>query len=1224
MKRKLFLYSLIVVVLLSRFALTALAEELPEICEHCGSEVTWQPLDDTLANQGTIAAGHYYLDCTETSLTVSKITISEKVCLYMNGKTLTAQDDRVFDVTGELSLLGSGSVLGRAFTSDKAGGTIYASGTLNVYGPTISTTAETGRYATNGGVIYVTGTLNMHSGTITGGSASKTAGYASKNGGTVAVGSSGKLNLYGGTIAKGYAKNVGGAVYTDSNTTMTLYGGAINNGTAGTSDCVYAKGAVILTGNANVTQLRIGSLAPKKLIFKDAYEGKVQLCFTASNYLYFVDGDVIGTSENADLTGSKITVYGRSCYVVADGSDLKISLAKPAGKKTAYCEHCKKTVEWTGLTENDRWGGDMETGHYFLDFKTDSYEFATFNIKSYNRICLDLNGKHLEGTDRAFRVYSGILNIMDSSKGQTGLITGRGTTDSSITGGTIRVQADAEMNLYSGNLSYEDVADDGKGVVVRGGVVYVAGGRFNMYGGKIYGGAAKYGANVAVWKDGTNYGSFNMYGGEIGTHTANAGGSSTKGTGVYSVCYVTLSGDPVISNLYLAEDGAATFDNMLTIDGTFTGTVAMTFAKTVNCHAIGYGKNADYSDANISVTNSANLKLTAYGNKLLLTTGYPYLIENTGTVTGYDTLQAAIDAYTEGKIVLMENVAETASVTANKDIYLDLNGCSFSGSVSGSGTVYCMDGCTDDYTVVDGIYGKVSVSVTNIAAVDGYFEIIENGVRSFHRLDLKIKQVSLRTNKAGLYYQCDFAGDEMIKALISSFGIALNTAEEPNAANMNTTSLFTSFNQSAFNGNGGSSVLLSNIFKSDNTDAANNRNAAKRVYGRAYIQIGDEYIYGQSVSCSFAQILAAVNEKWSGLNVKQKIGLMEMYGSFTAEMEPYSSSFKSIYETIQRRNNTDYSPYMAPWTENVIEQAKADGKLHYYFMAGEGGTFSNGTYGEKWGDSYLLVFPNGQTMVIDTGYSSYGPMLTQNLKQMGVEKLDYLVITHPHSDHQGGSFYEYSALNTEYGILHSFEIGQVYYRGGYDPDSTGATLVKNVCEPLDLPLAVLEKGDTLNIGGVRLDVIWPLAGEGDTMVSSGVEINDKSIVFRVEYGEHTALLTGDLYVSGEEGILANTDLKLLDVDLLKVPHHGYDTSSSLQAFIKTVSPEIAVALGRVPREKTITRYEEQGVRYLCDWLNGYIHITVGTDGIMEETHTRDNVPADFGDIKDDDSDIETD
>ena len=116
MKRKLFLGSLVLAVLLFSFAATAMAAGLPDTCEHCGKEVAWLPLGDSLASQGTIPAGHYYLDCTEPSLTVSKIGISETVCLYMNGKTLTAQDDRVFDVSGELSLIGAGNVLGRAFT----------------------------------------------------------------------------------------------------------------------------------------------------------------------------------------------------------------------------------------------------------------------------------------------------------------------------------------------------------------------------------------------------------------------------------------------------------------------------------------------------------------------------------------------------------------------------------------------------------------------------------------------------------------------------------------------------------------------------------------------------------------------------------------------------------------------------------------------------------------------------------------------------------------------------------------------------------------------------------------------------------------------------------------------------------------------------------------------------------------------------------------------------
>ena len=1206
----------IILLLVAMFAVVAFADvELPATCPHCNKAVTWQALDNTVADADGIAAGHYYLNCSDATLVVTKKTISENVCIYMNGKTLQAKDDRVFDVTGKLALIGEGSVIGRAFAdSEKAGGAIYVSGTLDVYGTTVSTTAESGRGVTSGGIIYVTGTMTMHSGTVTG-------GKATKNGGTICVADSGKFTMNGGTVEKGKATNAGGLIFGDSNTEMAFTGGTVScDITDSTTKCVYAKGKISLTGSAEISQIRLSKVADKKLTIKGKFTGSAQVTYTAATNDTLMDGDVIGVSENADMTEAKLTIYERACYIVADGNELKISFAKPANRKTAYCDYCKKTVEWIGLTEGDRKGGDMETGHYFLDFKGDSCEFSTMNLKGYNRMCLDLNGKHLDSLDRAFRLYSGILNVMDSSEGQTGLITGRGTTDSSPTGGTIRVQPDAEFNLFSGNVSYKK-ADDGRNRVVRGGVVYVAGGVFNMYGGKIYGGNAKYGANVAVWKDGTNYGSFCMYGGEIGDYMPQ-NGASTKGPGVFSNCYVTLSGNPIISNLYFVEDGAATFDEMLTIEGKFEGTVSVTFSNYSACRAIGYGVNADFSTANISVTNSENIKLAAYNDKLIFITGRLYLVEVNNTVTAYETFQEAIDAYTDGKIVLMNDVAADTSVAVNKDSVLDLNGFDMNGTVSGSGKISCMDSSTDDYTVADGVYGEISAEVENVVAADGYFEIVIEGKRSYHRLDLQIKNVTLRTGAAGLYYQCSFAGDEMIKALVSSFGIALNTKEAPAAGNMGTTSLYTSMSGDLFNTQTANSVLLSDILKSTNTNGINIRNLATAVYGRAYILIGDEYVYGDAVSCSMAQVLAAVNAKWSSLTVKQKQGVMALYGRFTAVMEPYSSGFKSTYETIQNRNNKDYSAYLCPWTENVIEAAKADGKLHYYFMAGEGGAFSSGSYNEKWGDAYLLVFPNGQTMLIDTGYSSYGPALTQNLQRMGVEKLDYLVITHPHSDHQGGSFYELSLLNMQYGLVNCFEIGQVYYRGGYDPESTGATLVPKACAELGLPCDVLEKGDSLTIAGVRLDVIWPMAGEGDTIVNGGVEINDKSVVIRVEYGEHTALLTGDLYTSGEEGLLANTDLELLDVDLLKVPHHGYNSTSSLPAFIETVSPEIAVALGRVPRESTITRYENLGVNYLCDWLNGYIHISVGEDGVMTETHTRDNKPEDFGDINEDDSDIE--
>ena len=127
--------------------------------------------------------------------------------------------------------------------------------------------------------------------------------------------------------------------------------------------------------------------------------------------------------------------------------------------------------------------------------------------------------------------------------------------------------------------------------------------------------------------------------------------------------------------------------------------------------------------------------------------------------------------------------------------------------------------------------------------------------------------------------------------------------------------------------------------------------------------------------------------------------------------EAYASYFKAYFaaDSIVAKDDilvyeADYTDYMAPWTTDVIAQAKADGKIHYYFMASEKLWLRKSHDNEKWGDSCLVVFPDGQTMLIDSGYQDMGLLIAKNLRQMGVTKLDHLVITHPHLDHYGGAF----------------------------------------------------------------------------------------------------------------------------------------------------------------------------------------------------------------------------
>ena len=316
-------------------------------------------------------------------------------------------------------------------------------------------------------------------------------------------------------------------------------------------------------------------------------------------------------------------------------------------------------------------------------------------------------------------------------------------------------------------------------------------------------------------------------------------------------------------------------------------------------------------------------------------------------------------------------------------------------------------------------------------------------------------------------------------------------------------------------------------------------------------------------------------------------------------------------ETTEAADAVDYTPYMCPWTAEDLAAARSSGKMHYFFMAAEGLHISRNQQNvDKWGDSTLIVLPDGKLLLVDTGPSAYGPVLLRNLQQMGVERLDYMIITHPHSDHQNGAFDEF---NRDGGILDLIGVDQVYWRGAGVGSSDKDMLVAKVCFEKKIPCEIIEAGTVLELGGVTLTGLWPAAGTSNYLVPKA-DINDKSMVFRLDFQEHSALFTADLYFAGEEQLLAATDPALLDTDFMKVPHHGHPTSSSAE-LILAVSPELSVAMARVPIQYKVRElYKRSGSELLYDLINGYIHVTADAEGNMEYTTTRNHDPDRQGEL----------
>ncbi|MDT8318679.1 MAG: DNA internalization-related competence protein ComEC/Rec2, partial [bacterium] len=244
------------------------------------------------------------------------------------------------------------------------------------------------------------------------------------------------------------------------------------------------------------------------------------------------------------------------------------------------------------------------------------------------------------------------------------------------------------------------------------------------------------------------------------------------------------------------------------------------------------------------------------------------------------------------------------------------------------------------------------------------------------------------------------------------------------------------------------------------------------------------------------------------------------------------------------------------------------------------------------GESTLISFPNGKTMLIDGGgfYNNSfdtGKMIIRPfLLTRGIKKIDYMVLTHPHPDHM-------------YGLLHllkEFEIGKFWLADGPAIDDIQKDIM-DITVKKGIKRRMLSADDAdMDIGGARVEILNPATGFSGG-ADSDSKINNCSIVMRVAYGDIAFMLTADLELEGERKILSGG--RSIKADVIKVPHHGSLTSSSVK-FIKKVAPEYALfSVGhqnrfRFPREEVVKRYLDEGAKILRTDISGAV--SFNTDG----------------------------
>ncbi len=244
----------------------------------------------------------------------------------------------------------------------------------------------------------------------------------------------------------------------------------------------------------------------------------------------------------------------------------------------------------------------------------------------------------------------------------------------------------------------------------------------------------------------------------------------------------------------------------------------------------------------------------------------------------------------------------------------------------------------------------------------------------------------------------------------------------------------------------------------------------------------------------------------------------------------------------------------------ALTDGLADGKPAFHFIdVGQG-------------DCTLITY-NGDAVLVDAGPVSAGESAAEYIGSR-VDELDYFVITHPHEDHMGGAAAILESIEVKNVIMPEREVDTRFYKN-----------TMSVIEERGINVIYSEAHAVYDTGSIRITVI-------DSVIPDEDDLNNISVVTRIDAGSTSVMLTGDAEVEAELQIVENYttitgsslyDPSILDCDVLKVGHHGSNTSTTSE-FLDLVTPGTAVISCGVdnsyghPHEETLELLESYGIK----------------------------------------------
>lgn len=238
------------------------------------------------------------------------------------------------------------------------------------------------------------------------------------------------------------------------------------------------------------------------------------------------------------------------------------------------------------------------------------------------------------------------------------------------------------------------------------------------------------------------------------------------------------------------------------------------------------------------------------------------------------------------------------------------------------------------------------------------------------------------------------------------------------------------------------------------------------------------------------------------------------------------------------------------------------------------------------GDGALVTAPDGATVLIDAGPEEQDVAI--RLAALGVKRLDAVVATHAHADHEVGLP----------AVLARFPVG-VLLEPGCEDHSPGHSALHRAVRDEGIAVRHPRAGEVITVGGLRLDVLAP----DRCHVGTNSDPNNDSIVLRISWGDDVVLFTGCVEVESQEVLLR--DPGDLAAEVLRVPHHGGGTS--LPELFDAVHPAVAViSVGEDnfyghPAPEVVERLESVGAVVLRTDRSGEVTLSYEDSGLLVRT-----------------------